>query len=52
MPTEVVHAPAPGLGGARSRYWWLSAVLQGSFGHIGEIQALKAMPDRRLARDF
>jgi hypothetical protein len=38
------------LGGARSRYSLLSAVLQGSFGHVGEIEALKAMHARRLAR--
>jgi DinB superfamily len=50
MPTEVLHAPAPGLGGTRSRYSLLSAVLQGSFGHVGEIEALKAMHARRLAR--
>jgi hypothetical protein len=51
MPTEVLHAPAPGLGGtrSRSRYSRLSAVLQGSFGHVGEIEALKAMRARRLA---
>jgi DinB superfamily len=49
MPTEVLHAPAPGLGGTRSRYSRLSAVLQGSFGHVGEIEALKAMRARRLA---
>jgi hypothetical protein len=47
MPTEVLHAPAPGLGGTRSRYSRLSAVLQGSFGHVGEIEALKAMRARR-----
>jgi hypothetical protein len=33
--------PAPGLGGTRSRYSRLSAMLQGSFGHVGEIEALK-----------
>jgi hypothetical protein len=49
MPAEVLHSPAPGLGGTRSRYSRLSAVLQGSFGHVGEIEALKAMRARRLA---
>jgi len=49
MPTEILHAPAPGLGGTRSRYSRLSAVLQGSFGHVGEIEALRAMRARRLA---
>jgi DinB superfamily len=48
MPTQVLHAPAPGLG-TRSRYSLLSTVLQGSFGHVGEIEALKAMRARRLA---
>jgi hypothetical protein len=48
MPTEVLHAPAPGSGGTRSRYSRLSAVLQGSFGHVGEIEALTAMRARRL----
>jgi hypothetical protein len=47
MPTEVLHAPAPG--GSRSHYSRLSAVLQGSFGHVGEIEALKTMRARRLA---
>jgi hypothetical protein len=49
MSTEVLHAPAPGLGGTRSRYSRLSAVLQGSFGHVGEIEALKAIHARQLA---
>jgi hypothetical protein len=49
MPIEILHGPAPGLGGTRSRYSRLSAVLQGSFGHVGEIEALKAMRARRLA---
>jgi DinB superfamily len=49
MSTEVLHGPAPGLGGVRSRYSWLSTVLQGSFGHVGEIEALNAMRTRRLA---
>jgi hypothetical protein len=48
MPTEILHAPAPGLGGTRSRCSRLSAVLQGTFGHVGEIEALGAMRRRRL----
>jgi hypothetical protein len=50
MPTEALHAPAPGLGGTRSRYARLSAVLQGSFGHVGEIEALDAMRRRAMRR--
>jgi hypothetical protein len=49
MTTEQLHGTAPGLGGQRSRYTWLTVVLQGSFGHIGEIDALLAMRDRALA---
>jgi len=47
LTTERLHEPAPGLGGERSRYSWLAPVVQGSFGHIGEIDALLAMRARR-----
>ncbi|NUO58253.1 MAG: DinB family protein [Hamadaea sp.] len=49
LTTGQLHEPAPGLGGQRSRYSWLAPVLQGSFGHIGEIDALLAMRTRRMA---
>ncbi|HEX6683193.1 MAG TPA: DinB family protein [Candidatus Limnocylindrales bacterium] len=47
MTTEQLHETAPGLGAERTRYSWLSVVLQGSFGHIGEVDALLAMRQRR-----
>jgi len=47
MTIEQLHQTAPGLGAERSRYSWLSVVLQGSFGHIGEVDALLAMRQRR-----
>jgi hypothetical protein len=49
MTTEQLHQTAPGLGAERSRYSWLSVVLQGSFGHIGEVDALLAMRQRAMA---
>ncbi len=46
LTTEQLHQTAPGLAAERSRYSWLSVVLQGSFGHIGEVDALLAMRQR------
>ncbi|GIH06101.1 hypothetical protein Rhe02_41680 [Rhizocola hellebori] len=46
--SETLHGIAPGLGGQWSRYTWISVVLQGSFGHLGEIDALLAMRQRNL----
>lgn len=48
MGDEQLHEATPGLGGENSRYAALSAVLQGSFGHLGEIDALLSMRERRL----
>lgn len=43
MPAEHLHQPAPGLGGVRTVYQWIQPVLKGCIGHVGEIQAIKAM---------
>ncbi len=43
MPDGALHEIAPGLGGKYTAYDWIKAVLPGCFGHLGEIQALKAM---------
>ncbi|WP_027342122.1 DinB family protein [Hamadaea tsunoensis] len=46
LAPDQLNEAAPGLGGERSRYSWLAPVLQGSFGHVGEIDALLAMRAR------
>jgi DinB family protein len=49
MGPGALYQPAPGLGGKRSAYEWLTTLLMGCFGHVGEIEALKAMRARALA---
>ena len=46
VPEEALYEPAPGLGGKRTPYQWIRSILTGSFGHLGEIEALKAMQSR------
>jgi hypothetical protein len=46
LSDEALTEPAPGLGGKRTRYNWLRSILTGSFGHVGEIEALKALQQR------
>jgi len=43
LSTETLHQPSPGLGGTRSIYDWLKAILKGWLRHLGEIQTLKAI---------
>jgi hypothetical protein len=43
LESEAIHQPNPGLGSERTAYGWLKSIMQGCFGHIGEIQALKTM---------
>ena len=43
MSSDQLTQPAAGLGGSRTNYEWIKAVLKGCFWHIGEIQALKAI---------
>lgn len=53
LPTDALHQPAPGLRGLRDGDWtvyeWLLVPLLGSFGHVGEIRALKALHARAAA---
>jgi hypothetical protein len=53
LPAGAMHQPAPGLRGVRNDHWtvyeWLLIPLLGSFGHVGEIQALKALHARSAA---
>ena len=42
MTPEQLYAPAPGFSGRRTAYRWVRPFLQGCFGHLGEIEALKA----------
>jgi hypothetical protein len=44
-----LHQPATGLGGRRTPYQWIKSILLGSYGHLGEIEALKAMQGRAQA---
>ena len=37
----------PGLGKSRTAYAWIKLLLKGGMGHLGEIQTLKAMRERR-----
>ena len=50
LSEKALTEPAPGLGGKRTRYNWLRSILTGSFGHVGEIEALKAMQKRAKNR--
>jgi hypothetical protein len=50
MPSEALYRPTPGLGGKRTVYDLLTSILMGCFGHVGEIEALKAMRERALRR--
>lgn len=44
--TEALHQPALVFKGERTAYEWIKPILKGSLGHVGEIQALKAMQTR------
>ena len=48
LPEGGLHQPAPGLGGRRTPYQWVRSILMGCFGHVGEIEALKAMRERKV----
>lgn len=47
LSPEALHQPAPGLGGKHSIYKWVKVEWQGFFGHVGEIQAIRAMYARQ-----
>jgi hypothetical protein len=46
LPDGGLEQTAPGLGGKRTYYQFVKPILMGSFGHVGEIAALKAMHAR------
>ena len=46
MSPQKLHGLVPGLGGRRTAYRCVSRILQGCFGHLGEIEALKGWQDR------
>lgn len=48
LSTKDFERPASALGEKepRSVYYWIRAILQGCFAHIGEIQSIKAMYER------
>jgi hypothetical protein len=50
LPSKALYQPTPGLGGKRNVYDLLTSILTGCFGHVGEIEALKAMRERALRR--
>jgi hypothetical protein len=43
LGSEALQQPTPGLGSERTVYGWLKPIVQGCFGHIGEIETLKTM---------
>lgn len=47
LPVGALYQPAPGLGSKLTTYQWVQAEWQGFFGHVGEIQAIKAMYKRQ-----
>lgn len=49
MPVDALFQLTPGLGGKRSPYQWVKPILMGCFGHVGEIECLKAMRARQVA---
>lgn len=51
LPEGALYQPAPGLPDGRTLYQRSRAILTGSFGHVGEIEALKAM-QKRAARNL
>ncbi len=50
VPAEALHQPAPLFKGERTIYEWIKPILKGSVGHVGEIQALRAM-QKRVAKE-
>src|SRR5262249_54856148 len=50
LPSEALYQPTPGLGGKRKVYDLLTTILMGCFGHVGEVEALKAMRERAMRR--
>jgi hypothetical protein len=49
MPPDALHQVLPGLGGKRTPYQWVKPILQGCFGHLGEIECLNAMRARQVS---
>jgi hypothetical protein len=49
MPSEMLYKPVPGKVVEGTTYNWLKRLIRGFLGHIGEIQALKAMQARTTA---
>jgi hypothetical protein len=47
---EALHEPTPVFKGERTVYEWIKPILKDSLGHVGEIQAMKAMQKRRVNR--
>lgn len=51
LPATALYEPAVGWSeGSRTVYEWLRALIADSFGHLGEIRAIKAMWERRAQR--
>jgi hypothetical protein len=46
LPPGGLHQLAPGFSNRRTPYQWVKPILQGCFGHIGEIEALAALQSR------
>jgi hypothetical protein len=42
-----LHEKVPGIGKSRTAYQWIKLLLKGGLGHLGEIQTLKSLHERR-----
>ena len=42
MTPEALLMVVPGITGRRNPYQWVRPILQGCFGHLGEIEAMKS----------
>jgi hypothetical protein len=47
MGDGALHEKVPGIGKSRTAYGWVKLLMKGCLGHIGEIQTLKSMRERR-----
>lgn len=47
MPEGALREKVPGIGKSRTAYGWIKLLLKGCMGHVGEIQTLKSMHERR-----
>ncbi|HEY0070495.1 MAG TPA: DinB family protein [Chloroflexia bacterium] len=47
MPDGALYEKVPGIGKSRTAYGWIKLLMKGCMGHLGEIQTLKSIRERR-----